>query len=87
MKTVLFYFSKGSKIRVRILQLIQNYNIKNKPIFLNIIAKKLKISHVATKKHIDILEEYSYVKALNPNGKPLFLTLTKKGKDIIKEFE
>jgi len=86
MKTVLFYFSKGAKIRVKIIKLIEDYNKKNKPIFLNFLSKKLGLSHVAIKKHLDLLEEYGYVKITNPKGKPLFLELTGKGKDVAKEF-
>lgn len=86
MKTVLFYFSKGAKIRVRIITLVEAYNRKNKPIFLNIIAKKLRMSHVATKKHLELLVEYGYIKFLNPKGKPIYLELTMKGKEIAKEF-
>ncbi len=86
MKTVLFYFSKGAKIRVKIIKLIESHNQKNKPIFLNLLAEKLGISHVAIKKHLDLLEEYSYVKITNPRGKPLFLKLTNKGKEVANEF-
>ncbi|MBI2676220.1 MAG: helix-turn-helix transcriptional regulator [Candidatus Aenigmarchaeota archaeon] len=86
MKTVLFYFSKGAKTRARIVKLIESHNKRNKPIFLNSLARKLEMSHVAMKKHIALLEEYGYVKITNPDGKPLFLELTNRGKEVAKEF-
>jgi DNA-binding MarR family transcriptional regulator len=86
-KSILFYWGKGSKIRRDILSLTNQLNKNNNPCFLNIIAKKIKLSHVATKKHIDLLIEENYLKQINPNGKPVFLKLTKKGKEIIKELK
>jgi len=86
MKAVLFYFSKGAQIRVRIIKLIGLHNQKNKPIFLNMLARKLRMSHVAMKKHIELLMEYGYIKTVNPDGKPVYLKLTKKGKEIATEF-
>lgn len=86
MKTVLFYFSKGARLRVKIIKLIEAHNRKNTPIFLNVLAKKLRISHVAMKKHLDLLVEHGYVKPINPAGKPTYLELTKKGREIVEEF-
>ncbi|MBU5537567.1 MAG: HTH domain-containing protein [Candidatus Aenigmatarchaeota archaeon] len=87
MKTVLFYFSKGARTRVKIIKIIDSLNKRNKPVFLNTLSKKLKISHVAVKKHVDLLRELSYIKEINPKGKPIYLRVTQKGKDVAKEFE
>ncbi len=65
--------------------LINNLNKNKSPCFLNIIAQNLEISHVAIKKHIDLLLEENYINQINPRGKPIFLGLTKKGKEVIKE--
>ncbi len=87
MKSVLFYWSKGAEIRRKIILLIDNLNKEQKACFLNIIADKLKISHVGIKKHIDLLIEEKYIEQINPKGKPIFLQLSKKGKDLVKEFK
>ena len=85
MKSILFYWSKGADIRRKIIQLIEKLNKENKPCFLNIIADKLKISHVGMKKHIDLLIEEDYIEQINPKGKPIFLKLSKKGAKLAKE--
>jgi len=85
MKTVLFYWSKGSDTRRRIVKIIAECEKKENPCFLNIIAERMKLSHVAIKKHLDLLIEEGYVRILNPGGKPNFLALTPKGADIVKE--
>ncbi len=87
MKTILFYWSKGADIRREILRSISEYEKKNKPCYLNLLAEKFKLSHVAIKKHIDLLIDEGYVHPLNPKGKPVFLVITKLGTDILKEFE
>jgi predicted transcriptional regulator len=50
------------------------------------IAKKFNVTHVAVKKHLDLLLEEGYVKQINPKSKPVYLELTKKGKDVLNEF-
>ena len=87
MKSVLFYWSKGADIRRKMVLLMNRLNNENKPCFLNIIADKLKISHVGMKKHIDLLIEEGYIEQVNPKGKPIFLKLSEEGIKLVKEFE
>lgn len=84
-KTILFYWSKGSDTRRNIIKFIDECEKKNKPCFMNIIAKKLNLTHVAVKKHIDLLTEEKYIKPINPSGKPIYLKLTNSGKEVVKE--
>ena len=86
-KSILFYWSKGAKIRRKIISLVHNLNEKNKPCFLNILSKELKVSHVAVKKHVDLLHEEHYIDFINPKGKPVYLKLSKKGLELIEEFK
>lgn len=86
-KSILFYWSKGANTRRKVMTIIHQLNQKKKPCFLNIIANKLKISHVGIKKHIDLLIEEKYIEPINPNGKPVYLKLTKTGKGIIDELK
>ena len=84
-KSILFYWSKGSETRRNIVKLVGKSNESNKPCFLNKISKVLGISHVAAKKHIDILIDEGYIKPINPKGKPVFLELSTTGIKILKE--
>ncbi len=86
-KSILFYWSKGADIRRRILLFINKHNKKNKPCFLNQIAKELEVTHVAAKKHIDLLVEEGYISQINPKGKPIYLGLTEKGSKVVSEFK
>jgi len=86
MKTILFYWSKGADTRVKILKSIRNCSVKGKGCYLNTIADSLHLSHVGIKKHLDLLIEEGYVKVLNPGGKPGYLELTPKGRDVLNEF-
>jgi len=86
MKTILFYWSKGSDTRVRMIRVIAECEREGKPCYLNLIAQKLSLSHVALKRHLDILIKYEYVEILNPGGKPVYLALTPKGIEVLKEF-
>ena len=86
-KSILFYWSKGAKVRMDILIIINKFNQENKPCFLNVIANKLKISHVGTKKHVDLLIEEKYIQQINPKGKPIYLELSKLGKEILEELK
>jgi predicted ArsR family transcriptional regulator len=86
MKTILFYWSRGADTRVRIVRKIGECRAKRKPCYLNTLATHLKLSHVAVKKHLDLLIEERYVKVMNPGGKPVFLELTAKGEDVLGEF-
>lgn len=85
MKTILFYWSKGSDTRIRLIKIIAECERKSAACYLNFLAEKLKLSHVAIKKHIDLLLEGGYVKILNPGGKPNYLVLTEKGLEVLKE--
>lgn len=87
MKTILFYWSKGANVRRDIISLIHKCSEREEPCFLNYLSKKLKLTHVAVKRHLDLLIENGYIKQMNPKGKPVYLQLTSKGKDIIKEFK
>lgn len=84
-KTILFYWSKGAGTRRKIIRFIYKCEKKNKPCFLNKVAKKLDLTHVAVKKHLDLLIEEKYIKRINPSGKPIYLELTDSGKEIIRE--
>jgi predicted ArsR family transcriptional regulator len=86
MKTILFYWSRGADTRVRILKKIGSCSAKGQGCYLNTIAASLKLSHVGIKKHLDLLVEEGYVKAVNPGGKPVFLELTHRGRDVLGEF-
>jgi predicted transcriptional regulator len=66
MKAILFYWSRGADVRRNIIRLIYQSNRKNKACFLNIIAKELGLSHVAVKRHIDLMMDENYIKPLNP---------------------
>ena len=87
MKSILFYWSKGAEMRVKILNEIYKCNRENKGCFLSELAKKFGISHVALKKHLDLMIEEGYVEEINPNGKPVFVKLTEKGTKTLKEFK
>ncbi len=77
-KSVLFYWSKGAETRRKILLIVNECEKASKPCFLNMLAKRMSLSHVALKKHIDLLIEEKYIEPINPSGKPVFLKTTKK---------
>jgi DNA-binding transcriptional ArsR family regulator len=85
MKTILFYWSKGSETRRKIIRLIAACERKREACYLNLLAERLGVSHVAVRKHLDLLVEEKYVEILNPEGKPNFLALTAKGVEMLKE--
>lgn len=84
-KTLLFHWSRGADVRRLITRLIAQEQRQDKPIFLNALAGQLGLSHVAVKKHLDLLVEEGYVEGINPDGKPVFLRLTKNGQRIHSE--
>ena len=86
MKTILFYWSKGADTRRTLIRLIADCEREGEACYLNLLAEKIKLSHVAIKKHLDLMVEEGYVKILNPGGKPVYIALTPKGIDILKEF-
>ena len=85
-KSVLFYWSKGAETRRKMLRIINTREEKGEPSFLNVIASELGITHAAAKKHLDLLVEEGYIEQINPGGKPVYLRLTEKGKEMIEEF-
>jgi len=84
-KSMLFYWSKGAEIRRSIIRLIGTCNLRDEPCFLNQIAREIDLSHVAVKKHIDLLISEGYIKTINPDGKPVYLELTKMGLEEYNE--
>lgn len=85
MKSVLFYWGKGADVRRRIMLLIFAHEKKNSPSYLNLLAQEINQSHVTTRRHIELLLEEQYLEEQNPGGKPTYLTLTKKGHEIVAE--
>lgn len=86
-KTILFYWSKGAKVRVKLLNEIDKCNKKKEPCYLNVLAEKLNLSHVGVKKHLDLLVKEGYVNEMNPQGKPVYIELSDSGKEVLKEFK
>ena len=86
MKAVLFYWGKGASVRVKILFELSECSKSNQPCYLNQLAEKLQLSHVAVKKHLELLLEHKYVQPINPDGKPVYLELTEQGKSVVQEF-
>jgi predicted transcriptional regulator len=84
-RSVLFYWSKGAETRRRILSVTRELNISNEPCFINILAEKLNLSHVAIKKHVELLVDENYMTQMNPNGKPIYLELTDAGCEVVDE--
>ncbi len=85
MKTILFYWSRGAETRREIVLIIAECERLGEPCYLNMIAEKIKLTHVAAKKHVDLLIEEKYIKVLNPGGKPNYLALDENGIEILKE--
>ena len=86
-RSVLFYWSKGADTRRRILSVTRELNENKEPCFINVLSEKLELSHVAIKKHVELLVEEKYIKQMNPNGKPIYLELTKTGREVLDEIE
>ncbi len=86
MKTVLFYWSKGADVRRHIVLALYDCAKKGKPCFTSELARKLRLSHVAILRHLELLEKEGYVVPLNPGGKPVFLGLSEKGQAVVHEF-
>ena len=82
--SILFFWGKGAETRRRILRTMEKWQNEGKPCFLATIAKEIGISHVAAKKHVDLLVEEGYIRQINPGGKPVFLELTCKGKKALE---
>lgn len=86
MKSILFYWSKGAEVRRELVVFIYRRNRDDKPCFLNLLAKHLKLTHPAVKKHLDLLIEGGYIEQLNPESKPIYLRLTSRGRELAEEF-
>ncbi len=86
MKTILFYWSKGAQTRRKLIREISNCEKAGKPCYLNVLSEALGASHVAVKKHLDLLVEEGYVQVINPGGKPHYLKLTGEGSKVVEEF-
>ena len=86
MKSVLFYWSKGAELRRRLVATMARECLGKRPCYLSKLAKILGVSHVALKKHVDLLVENGFLAQLNEGGKPVFLELTAAGKKLAKEF-
>ena len=84
-RSVLFYWSKGADTRRRILSTTRELNDENEPCFINVLAEKLDLSHVAIKKHIGLLVDEQYIRQMNPDGKPIYLELTDTGREVLDE--
>ena len=84
-RSVLFYWSKGADTRRRILSVAKELNDEERPCFLNVLSEKLELSHVALKKHVDLLIDEKYMKPLNPHGKPIYLEVTNKGREVLDD--
>ncbi len=85
-KSILFYWSKGAETRRKMIRFIYECEKAQEACFLNILAKKTGLTHVAVKKHLDLLREEGYIEFVNPGGKPVYLKLSKRGTDVAKEF-
>lgn len=85
-KSVLFYWSRGAEVRRKIVISVDECNRQNKPCFLNLLSARFGMSHAGMKKHVDLLIGEGYVAAINPGGKTVYLELTEKGIQILREF-
>ena len=85
-RSILFYWSKGAEVRRGLIRYIGECNSKGEPCFLNLLAKALNLSHVAVKKHLDLLTSEGYIQPINPKGKPVYLGLTETGRTMYEEF-
>jgi len=85
--SVLFYWSKGADTRRRILVVTRKLNDEHQPCFINVLSEELELSHVAIKKHVELLVEGKFLKQMNPNGKPIYLELTDSGRKVLAELD
>lgn len=82
-ESVLFYFSKGAETRREIIRIVDRN--QEDGIYLSEIADELDMSHVAARKHVELLREEDYLEHINPEGKPKYLRLTDDGEEIQKK--
>lgn len=84
-ETVLFYLSDGGDTRLEILELVEEAEKNQEGMYLNKLSDKLEMSHVAARKHLQLLIEEEYLEHRNPEGKPKYLELTTDGYRILSE--
>ena len=84
-ETILFVWGKGASTRRKILHHIRK--CEREGCFLNRLADELGISHVATRKHVLLLMQEGYIAQVNPDGKPIFLILTERGKRAARKYK
>lgn len=84
-ETVLFYLSDGGDTRLEILELVEEAEKNQEGMYLNKLSDKLEMSHVAARKHLQLLIDEKYLQYKNPEGKPKYLELTTDGYRILSE--
>jgi len=87
MENLMFLWSKGAATKVDLLEHVLSCNKQNEPCYIAILARKFSISHVAIKKHVDLMLVHGYLEVENPGRKPRYLRLTKKGHDVLGKFK
>ncbi len=86
-RRIFFNWGRGATTNVGILDLVDNCAKNKEPCYINILADSIGLSHVAIKKKVDIFIEQGYIEIINPNGKPHYLLLTDKGKELLNELK
>ncbi|MDY6778707.1 MAG: winged helix-turn-helix domain-containing protein [Candidatus Nanohaloarchaea archaeon] len=84
-ETVLFYLSEAGDKRLKMLQLVSEAEEEQEGMYLTKMAEEIGISHVAARKHLQLLLEEGYLRYKNPDGKPKFLEMTDKGRSVLED--
>lgn len=84
-ETVLFYLSEAGDKRLKMLQLVAEAEEEKEGMYLTKMAEEIGISHVAARKHLQLLLDENYLQYKNPDGKPKFLELTEKGRGVLED--
>ncbi len=84
-ETVLFYLLEAGDKRLKMLRLVTEAEEEQEGMYLTKLAENLDISHVAARKHLQLLLDEGYLQYKNPDGKPKFLELTEEGHDILED--
>lgn len=82
--SIFFEFSKGAATRRQILSVLGDNNCQMH--YLESMASEFPISKVALKAHIDKMIYHGYIEQINPGSKPVFLRLSRKGKDVASHY-
>lgn len=85
-ENIIFLHSKGAEVKRKIIGTLFVQDIHQHIHSLSSLSFEFNISKVAVKKHLDYLHYMGYVEKINPNGKPVFLRLTDKGRQTAKKF-